>query len=91
VVVLRYFVAVQACVLVKGPFVEERLNGYLRRRDLNLQSSTSLGSPGRGVALDGLVLVTFGPEVRVQVPAATQYNAALSRPFPHVFPTIRVG
>jgi hypothetical protein len=53
-------------------------------KDLSLQSSSSVRTPGRGAALEGLALVTFGPEARVLVPAASRYNAGLSRPLPHV-------
>jgi len=52
--------------------------------DLSVLPSAIVCAPGRG-ALDAIALVTFGPDAVAQLPSATKYNAALSRPFPHVF------
>jgi len=65
-----------------GSSVQRLLTEY--REDLSVRASATVRTPSRTAALDGLALVTFGPDEVAQLPAATRYNAALSRPFPHV-------
>ena len=51
---------------------------------LHVLTRASAGIPSHSAALEGVALVTFGQSAAAQLPAATRYNATLSRPFPHV-------
>jgi hypothetical protein len=50
-----------------------------------LTSQHVLAEAGQA-GLTALALMTFGPDAKELIPAATAYNEGLSRPFDHVFP-----
>jgi hypothetical protein len=65
-----------------GASVQKLLAEY--HGDLMVRTRSSVQTPAVSAALGGVALVTFGEGAAALLPAATRYNASLSRPFPNV-------